>query len=411
MKIGIFLNKQFPENGGSYAFENQILEGVFKYVGNSHHQFILYCPFSQLPHQLSSVQPANITVIHFQLTVAQNLYSKVYRHTNAFIRKIKNPQERYLIESGFERYVKESLSTKKIDLTWSFVPSCPTMEIPYITTVWDLQHRLQPYFPEVSLEGEWQTREQFFKEILQRATYIITGTEQGKREVEKFYNIASERIKILPFPKPELNLISENKQNSSIFKKYNIPSNYLFYPAQFWPHKNHITILLAVKLLKDCHNLTFPVVFVGSDKGNQDYIKNKVKELNLSDQVHFLGFVSQEDLITLYCHAFALIFMSFFGPDNLPPLESFSLDCPVIASDIPGAKEQLGNAALLVDPKNEQNIAKVIKLLYEDPNLRETLISRGRMHISKWKVKDYIEKMLALFDEFECIRRCWTNDI
>lgn len=409
MKIAIFLSKQLPKNGGGYTFENKILEGVFKYAGDTHHQFVLYCAHRQLSDQLFSIQPSNITVIYFQPNIIQDLYSKIYRHTGAFIKKITHPQKPYLIESGFQKYVKESLSGNKIDLTWSFTPSCPTMETPYITTVWDLQHRLQPYFPEVSVKGEWQKREETFGEMLQRATYIITGTEQGKKEIKEFYNISSERIKIFPFPKPEVSSIGGYKDTISVLQKYNIPSNYLFYPAQFWPHKNHMAILLAVKSLKDCYNLILPVVFTGSNQGNQEYIRDQVKKLNLLDQVYFLGFVSQEDLIKLYTHAFALIFMSFFGPDNLPPLEAFCLNCPVIASDIPGAKEQLGNAALLARPNDEQQIAESIKMLYEDPILRETLINRGTMHSSKWQVKDYIGNMLVLFDEFECVRRCWKT--
>jgi glycosyltransferase involved in cell wall biosynthesis len=409
MKIAVFLNKQFPENGGSYTFENQILEGIFKYADNSQHQFILYCAYSQLPHQLFSIQPPNITFTYFQPNIIQDLYSKIYRHIGAFFRKINNPQEPFLVESGFHKHVKKSLLSDKVDLTWSFTPSCPTMEIPYVITIWDLQHRLQPYFPEVSVKGEWQKREKIFREMLQRATYVITGTQQGEKEIKEFYNISSERIKVFPFPKFEYSLIGENKNYISIFKKYNIPSNYLFYPAQFWPHKNHIAILLAVKLLKERYKLIFPVVFTGSNQGNEEYIRYKVKKLNLLDQVYFLGFVSQEDLMELYRHAFALTFMSFFGPDNLPPLEAFSLNCPVIASDVPGANEQLRNAALLARPNDEQHIAECIKMLYEDPILRETLINRGKMHSSEWRMKNYISNMLTLFDEFEGVRRCWAS--
>jgi glycosyltransferase involved in cell wall biosynthesis len=74
------------------------------------------------------------------------------------------------------------------------------------------------------------------------------------------------------------------------------------------------------------------MVFTGSDKGNAGHVFGKINELGLHDQVHMLGFVPREDLRALYSKA-------------LSPREAFTLGCPVIASRIPGAEEQLGDAA------------------------------------------------------------------
>ena len=156
--------------------------------------------------------------------------------------------------------------------------------------------------------------------------------------------------------------------------------------------------------------MLFPLVFVGSDKGNQEYIKKLVAELQLSTQVHFLGFVPQSDLVSLYQHAFALVFTTFFGPDNLPPLEAFALGCPVIASNVAGAQEQLGDAALLVDPKDEKQIALAIKSLRDRPELRSTLVQRGLERASRWTGQDYIKGVFSILDELERVRRCWNRE-
>jgi glycosyltransferase involved in cell wall biosynthesis len=63
----------------------------------------------------------------------------------------------------------------------------------------------------------------------------------------------------------------------------------------------------------------------------------------------------------------AKIFLSYFGPDNFPPLEAFVLGCPVIAADVPGAREQIGEAALLFDPSNPSDIAAKIESLWRMP--------------------------------------------
>ncbi|MFM6006882.1 MAG: glycosyltransferase, partial [Sphaerospermopsis kisseleviana] len=166
--------------------------------------------------------------------------------------------------------------------------------------------------------GAWDRRENFFSKVLKRATFILTGTEVGKSEIEKFYQVPSERIKVIPFFTPQLSPVGVTSED--LLNKYSIPPNYLFYPAQFWSHKNHIGLLLALKTLQQTYALELPLVLVGSDPGNKSYVETVTKELNLSSQVHFLGFVPQEDMVPLYSNAFALTFTTFFGPDNLPPL-------------------------------------------------------------------------------------------
>jgi glycosyltransferase involved in cell wall biosynthesis len=127
----------------------------------------------------------------------------------------------------------------------------------------------------------------------------------------------------------------------------------------------------------------------------------------LSSQVHILGYVPQKDMIALYRNALVLTFITFFGPDNLPPLEAFALGCPVIASNVSGAEEQLGDAALLVDPKNPEQIADAIFNVYNSPEQRNILIERGLKRAHQWTGHDFIMNIFEILDEFEPIRRCW----
>lgn len=407
MKVGLFISNKLPDFGGGYTFENQLLESILNLAPKSRHTFVLYISNQKIPDYILS-SPVQSVSLHSSFK--QRMQSKIFLITKAIFHKLRHPRSKFQIEEWYEKHILNLLKLNQIDVTLSLVPGCPTVNYPYITTIWDLQHRLQPYFPEVSISeqewGQWDWRENFHSKILRRATFIITGTEIGKLDIEKFYQIPAERIKVIPFFTPkfpsEFNLIDQE-----ILKKYNLPNEYLFYPAQFWSHKNHIGLLLAIKLLKEKYNLEFSLVFIGSDKGNQSYVKEMVQELDLSQQVHFLGFVPQEDIAPLYRHAFALTFMSFFGPDNLPPLEAMALGCPVIASNVSGAKEQLGDAALLVDPKQPEEIAEAIKYLWEDSILRQNLIERGREKAYKWSAKDYVQELFSVIDDFEAIRRCW----
>jgi glycosyltransferase involved in cell wall biosynthesis len=414
MKVGIFLKNQLSELGGAYTFESEIFRALVEFGFEGNHTFILYCDDDSLANKLDSIQ--HIKIISTAQQFKEGLISKFSRYIRAFIKKIRDPQSQLRIESRFEKFIRESVLQDGIDITWSFNQSCPELDVPHITTLWDLQHRLQPYFPEVSSGKQWQEREKNFSTILKRATFVLTGTETGKSEATRFYQVSPDRVKVLPFPTPQFALeafsnASPNQieDRAEILKKYQLPPQYLFYPAQFWPHKNHVCLLLAVKYLRDNFNLVFPTVFVGSDKGNQPYIRQLVDQLNLSDQVHFLGFVPQSDLVLLYQNAFALTFPTFFGPDNLPPLEAFALGCPVVASNVLGAREQLGDNALLFDPVNEEQLAMALKSLHDDPDLRQTLIQRGLARALEWTGREYVKKVLSILDEFAPIRRCWNN--
>lgn len=407
MNIGIFLGYYTLESGGGLTFETEIFRSLVEYGEKSNHTFILYSWNKKFPQEIQTAR-------HIQCICLPS-YSSPPLKCNGFRQWLSNLKTRckfinYSLKNSRESSLNSSFFIKDVDLVWHLTPfRCLTMEIPYITTVWDLQHRLQPYFPEVSTQERWKNRERFYETMLRRATFVITGTEEAKCEIQQFYQVAAERIKVFPLPTPHFVFEPSSSSQKAIMDKYHLPSNYLFYPAQFWPHKNHTSLLFAVKWLRDTYHLVFPVVFVGSDQGNLSYIQQVVSQLELSSQTYFLGFIPQKDLMALYRHAFALTFVSLFGPDNLPPLEAFASGCPVIASDVPGSQEQLGNAALLVDSRNEKALASAIKQLYDMPSLRQTLIARGLQRASEWTGKHYVQKMFSLFDEFATIRRCWPQ--
>src|SRR5690606_36914873 len=136
-----------------------------------------------------------------------------------------------------------------IDLMWFPTPSAERIECPYLFTVWDLEHRAQHYFPEVSAGGEWDLREKFVGSMLKRASYVITGTEIGKREISTFYGVKPERVRILPHPTPRFAL--EVQDRKGLPTKFGLKAPYVFYPAQFWAHKNHALLLRAITVLKD----------------------------------------------------------------------------------------------------------------------------------------------------------------
>lgn len=406
MKVGVFLSNIAPTGGGGFTFQDDIFQALLGL--ESKHSFVIFSGLSQ--DQVRGLTTKTIDQIQFvslERSFWEQAKSKIMRIAARGFAKL--PIIHNWFHVTYTHWLKRTVVDLGIDIMWFATPGYMEVDIPYIFTVWDLQHRLQPWFPEVSANGQWHKREKKYATAIPRAEAIIVGAEAGKAEIVNFYRVPPERVKLIPQPTPKFALGASKDRCKEVLTKYRIPEGYLFYPAQFWPHKNHVGLLSAVKLLQERYDIILPVVFAGSDKGNLKYVRRIVEELNLSSQVHFLGFVPQEDLVGLYRNAFALTYPTFFGPDNLPPLEAFALGCPVIASNVSGAQEQLGDAAVLVDPKDEKQIADAIMLLRDDPVLRDTLVSRGMARASKWTAEDFVKSVFSIIDEFEHVRRCWNK--
>lgn len=399
MKIAVYIPEIHPSVGGGFTFPDVILQSLIKCAPNSSHTFLVYGHGvgSLINHPL----PQNITLVDVKRGFFRKILEKLKRATNIaqdiFIgRRIKY----------FKTWFQNSIQRLGVHVAWFVTPVYLECDVPYIFTMYDLEHLGQPWFPETSEKGEWEHRQALYSRAISKATKLLI-TDQLANEVQRYFSVRPERLLSIPFPTPEFALKAKPLGvHSRVLAKYKIEKPFLLYPAQLWPHKNHVNLLLAVKELEERHGLEFSIVFVGSDKGNLSFLKSVVKRLGLEAKAHFLGYVPIEDLVELYQAAFALAFISFFGT-NLPPLEAFALGCPVIASDIPGSVAQLGDAALFVDPKDPSSIAMAVQKLHSDRNLREHLISLGRERATSWTGSDYVGKVFDFFDKFESVRRCW----
>ncbi|MDA7472641.1 glycosyltransferase [Candidatus Pelagibacter ubique] len=176
----------------------------------------------------------------------------------------------------------------------------------------------------------------------------------------------------------------------------------------FWAHKNHIYILEALNILKKENSLSIGAIFSGSDMGNLSYIKSMTKIMNLEDRVRFVGFVSDEELISLYSNSVALVMPTYFGPTNIPPLEAFKLNVPVLYSDIPGLREQAGKAALFLDLNDPKSLVLNLKKLLNSKNLRIEMINQGQLRLKELNLEqNNLNTLKNIIKDFKTIKHTW----
>jgi glycosyltransferase involved in cell wall biosynthesis len=402
MNVGVMVSGQTPQAGGGYTFEDEILQAFYRLSAESSHCFHLV---GHAPVRPAHLDFTGLPWLSLHRTRAERRRLKLSRARNWLRRKLRlaTPARKLDLEAY------PDFRTQPVDLLCYLTPLVrPIADIPYITNVWDVEHRLQPFFPEVSLHGEWESRERRCRAIFQRATYVLTPNSRGKEELVGYFGLAPERVRVFPHPTPEFARKEAGRPHDArSLAHLGVTGDFLFYPAQFWAHKNHFTLLLALRRLKERHGQSVQLVLTGSDKGNRAFIERRVREIGLERDVIFAGFVSREDLTALYRQARALVYPSFCGPENLPPLEAFALGCPVIASDIPGARVQLGDAAMLVEAGNADAWADAMARVGEDAAWRGMLIERGHQRAELYTADHFVRDLFRLFDEFEIYRRTW----
>lgn len=391
MKIAVYISDIKPEAGGASSLTKTIKQEILDLKDDKNEYVFIYYGNQE------SEKKAVIDGFEYLNIIKYNYVP--------FVQKIKNRITRYLCRPIKDNSLNILAKEEKVDLFWFPEPVTVEIEYPYIYTIWDLGHREVPYFPEVSRSGwNWDSREYTYQKMSYKASYIVTGNETGKREILRNYPMPEDKIRISLFP------VAEFCRGKEIKPSFELPKKFFFYPAQFWPHKNQIVILDALVYLREKFGISPVVYLTGSDKGNKEYIKSKVEEYNLENQVVFTGFLKDEELKYLYTHATAMIFASLMGPNNMPPIEATYLNCPVIITDLEGHKEQLKDTAVYFNGYDQNQLAEIMKQFLESGDLRNELQAKQKVLAKEFDSINYFSTIKKIIDEFSHIRKRWGED-
>lgn len=305
------------------------------------------------------------------------------------------------------------LSRYNINLIYFLNPSDLALSIDrfnYIFTIWDLSFLEHIEFPELYMNKEFERRDRLYQSALRKAVKVITDSDISKNNIIQKYGIDGKRALALPFLPANAADISNKECEYNyidIKQKYRIKNKYIFYPAQFWPHKNHLYILEGIRFLKEKYKVPLSAVFSGSDKGNLHFVLKKAEEFGIADQIHYIGFVEDRELPYLYKQALALVMPTYFGPTNIPPLEAFAMGCPVLYSDLQGLREQVEGSAILLDLNDPDSMCRGLLKIIENPAAISTIIENGRKKIEYLIREDRWGMLKSVFDDYAVKLKCW----
>jgi glycosyltransferase involved in cell wall biosynthesis len=267
--------------------------------------------------------------------------------------------------------VAESLGARLIHFVTqrAYITDCPSIYHPH-----DLQH---VHMPSLFDAKTLRWRQQNFPAFCQRANVVAVESTWTKKDVVANMNVPEDKVVIVPMPPPMLSTDSADSSNADLSTFAQLPSRFILYPAQTWPHKNHLRLIDALAILKSEFGLVVPLVATGRRNEFYSTIAARVSEVGLSDQIRFLGYVDDARLTALYRSAVAVVVPTKFESLSLPIWEAFATGTPVACSRVTPLPEQLGGAGLLFDPDDAKDMALAIITLWQDDRLRQDFVEKG----------------------------------
>jgi glycosyltransferase involved in cell wall biosynthesis len=287
-------------------------------------------------------------------------------------------QRQRAVSGPFER----ALLARDIDLA-IFLTQSPSgwllARLPFIATVYDLAHREHPEFPEVGSAGIHFAREHHFRHNLVRAIAVISASEALSEAIARCYGVAPERLLAMPFSVAGHISGERSAAMGEVLDAWQLREGYYFYPAQFWPHKNHVRIVEALAHLRSSGG-DARVVFAGGDQGNRGFIERCAADLGVASHVSILGFVPATQMRGLYQGCCAVVMPTYFGPTNLPPLEAWNVGKPLVYSS--HLRADGGEAAVYADPDDALALAEAMRRCLE-PEVRDQVVAAGRLRLEE----------------------------
>ncbi len=292
----------------------------------------------------------------------------------------------------------KSLAAQGVELLFCpfTAPSYAESNIPTVSVVLDLQHRELPQFFSLHEIG---LRNDFMAKLTRKADRIICISEYTRKTVLKHLEIPPERTHAVPISIQTRLSRPEAEKSVEYLKDFGVAEHpYMFYPANFWPHKNHSMLLTAYGMFL-ARNPDSPIdlVFTGALNGREDVVKQAVMQMGLEKRVHFLGFVPEEKLAAVWFGCEFLIFPSLYEGFGIPVLEAMSIGKPVLCSDRTSLPEVAGDAALYFDPRKPEALVKCIEKIMTDASLRSILVEKGWIRAGLFRPDDMTGQYLEIF--------------
>ena len=269
------------------------------------------------------------------------------------------------------------------------------VDVPSAITIPDLQHE---YFPNYFEKSTLEWRRQTFQRSAFYADIVFTISEHSKSTIVEKFGVDPAKVVVVGLDVDPEFRCPPTMEAQQIFRDLAISEPYIYFPANFWRHKNHSTLLRALRLLIEGGYPNLTLILTGAPTTGMDRVQAEVAKLKLTRNVRFLGYQPRSIIAEIYRHSVCLVFVSLFEGFGIPLLEAFHTGTPVVTAQGTSCPEVARDAAILVNENDAASVASGIRRAISDVDLRADLIAKGRRRASEYSWGDAVALTLRTFD-------------
>lgn len=255
-------------------------------------------------------------------------------------------------------------------------------------------------YPEIFSVAKRKYLQNLTRYSCKKSQKVITVSNHTKEEIIKYTRIAPEKIDVI-YEGVDYNFFHNRKRDENYVKflsQYDIKNGYIFSPTSLYNCKNNDGLIKSFALLKKKKKILQKLIIVGIDPGNEiDKLKKLIQDLKLGGKVIYLGSISHKYMPVLYQQADLTVFLSLYETFGLPVLEAMAAGCPVLSSNRSSLPEVVGDAGILVDPFNIEEVANKMYELLTDENLRKKYIKRGLVRAKQFSWENVVKRLIQIY--------------
>jgi glycosyltransferase involved in cell wall biosynthesis len=268
-------------------------------------------------------------------------------------------------------------------------PSCRS-----VITIHDLAFLLYPHF----LTKESARYYGHIDEAVRWTDHIIAVSHSTKRDTVQHLGVPEDKITVVhEAANPIFRPVDREKAREEVRNRHGVDAPFALFVSTVEPRKNVPTLLRALWQLIECYKEDIHLVLAGGKGWLYEDTFAVVDELEMDSRVHFVGRVTSEELLFLYNAAELLAHPAFYEGFGLPPLEAMACGLPVIVSNVASLPEVVGDAGLLIDPHDVDELTVAMWRTLNDADLRQEMVDKGQRQAAQFSWERAARETLEIY--------------
>jgi glycosyltransferase involved in cell wall biosynthesis len=233
---------------------------------------------------------------------------------------------------------------------------------------------------------------------VRRADLVLADSDSTRSDVIELLGVSPDRVRVIyPGVDACFRRVQDTRLLADVRQRYHLPERFVLSVGTLQPRKNLARLIEAYAQAR--LDADVKLVIAGGTGWMYEGIFRRVEELRLQNEVYFPGYVVEEDLPALYSLADLFVFPSLYEGFGLPPLEAMACGTPVVTSNVSSLPEVVGDAALMVDPRDVEALANAMGQALGEPSLRTAMVQRGRAQAQGFTWARAAERLRRLYHE------------